>query len=81
LNPANPRVQQMLRGASSALRAGSGPAATKQAYGLLQQMLERQSAMLSYIDNFRVLAIVTMCMIPFVFLIRKPRRRSGIVAH
>jgi DHA2 family multidrug resistance protein len=81
LNPANPRVQQMLHGASGALRAGSGPAATRQAYGLLQQMLERQSTMLSYIDNFHVLAIVTMCMIPFVFVIRKPRRREGIVAH
>ena len=81
LNPANPRVQQMLQGASGALRAGSGPAATKQAYGLLQQMLERQSTMLSYIDNFHVLAIVTVCMIPFVFVIRKPRRREGIVAH
>jgi hypothetical protein len=44
-------------------------------------MLERQSTMLSYIDNFHVLAIVTMCMIPFVFLIRKPRRRGDVVAH
>jgi len=81
LNPANPRVQQMLQGASGALRSASGPEATRQAYGLLQRMLERQSTMLSYIDNFRVLAIVTMAMIPFVFLIRKPRRRGGIVAH
>ena len=81
LNPANPRVQQMLRGASGALRAASGPEATRQAYGLLQRMLERQSTMLSYIDNFHVLAIVTMAMIPFVFLIRKPRRRGGMMAH
>jgi DHA2 family multidrug resistance protein len=81
LNPANPRVQQMLRGASGALRAGSGSESTRQAYGLLQRMLERQSTMLSYIDNFHVLAIVTMCMIPFVFLIRKPRRRGDVVAH
>jgi DHA2 family multidrug resistance protein len=81
LNPANPRVQQMLQGASGALRAASGPEATRQAYGLLQRMLERQSTMLSYIDNFHILAIVTMAMIPFVFLIRKPRRRGGVVAH
>jgi len=81
LNPANPRVQQMLQGASGALRAASGPEATRQAYGLLQRMLERQSTMLSYIDNFHILAIVTMAMIPFVFLIRKPRHRSGVVAH
>ena len=81
LNPANPHVQQMLQGASGALRAASGPEATRQAYGLLQRMLERQSTMLSYIDNFHILAIVTMAMIPFVFLIRKPRRRGGAVAH
>jgi MFS transporter, DHA2 family, multidrug resistance protein len=81
LNPANPRVQQMLNGASGALRSSSGQQATRQAYGLLQRMLERQSTMLSYIDNFRLLAIVTMCMIPFVFLIRKPRRRGGVLAH
>ena len=81
LNPANPRVQQMLNGASGALRSSSGQQATRQAYGLLQRMLERQSTMLSYIDNFHLLAIVTMCMIPFVFLIRKPRRRGGVMAH
>ena len=81
LNPANPRVQQMLQGASRALRTMSGPEAAKQAYGLLQRMLERQSTMLSYIDNFHLLAIVTMAMIPFVFLIRKPRRRGGVMAH
>jgi MFS transporter, DHA2 family, multidrug resistance protein len=81
LNPANPRVQQMLNGASGALRSMSGQQATRQAYGLLQRMLERQSTMLSYIDNFHLLAIVTMCMIPFVFLIRKPRRRGGVMAH
>ncbi|PYU22414.1 MAG: EmrB/QacA family drug resistance transporter [Acidobacteria bacterium] len=81
LNPANPRVQQMLQGASGALRSASGSEAMRQAYGLLQRMLERQSTMLSYIDNFHVLAIVTMAMIPFVFLIRKPRRRGGMVAH
>lgn len=37
--------------------------------------------MLSYIDNFRILSIATMAMIPFVFLIRKPRRRGGVLAH
>lgn len=81
LNPANPRVQQMIRGASGALRSMSGWQATRQAYGLLQRILERQSTMLSYIDNFHLLAIVTMCMIPFVFLIRKPRRRGSVMAH
>jgi len=81
LNPANPRVQQMLQGASGALRTNSGQAATMQSYGLLQRMLDRQSTMLSYIDNFHILALITLAMIPFVFLIRKPRRRGGVPAH
>jgi MFS transporter, DHA2 family, multidrug resistance protein len=81
LNPANPQVQQMLHGASGALQTQSGMAATKQSYELLQRMLERQSTMLSYLDNFHVLAIVTMAMIPFVFLIRKPKRRGDVPVH
>jgi MFS transporter, DHA2 family, multidrug resistance protein len=81
LDPANPRVQQMLHGASGALQTQSGMAATKQSYELLQRMVERQSTMLSYLDNFHVLAIVTMAMIPFVFLIRKPKRRADTPVH
>jgi hypothetical protein len=30
--------------------------------------------MLSYIDNFRILAIVSLCLIPLVFLIKRPRK-------
>ena len=52
-----------------------------QAYGLLARMVDRQSTMLSYIDNFHILALITMALIPFVFLIRKPRRRGGVPAH
>ena len=74
---ANPRVQQMLHGATSALRAE----ATRQAYGLLQRILERQSSMLSYIDAFHLLALATVAMMPFVLLIRKPKRRGGMIAH
>jgi MFS transporter, DHA2 family, multidrug resistance protein len=81
LNPANPQVQQMLHGASGALQTQSGLAATRQSYELLQRMVERQSTMLSYLDNFHVLAIVTMAMIPFVFLIRKPKRRGDVPVH
>jgi DHA2 family multidrug resistance protein len=81
LDPANPSVQQMLHGASGALQTQSGMAATKQSYELLQRMVERQSTMLSYLDNFHVLAIVTMAMIPFVFVIRKPKRRGDTPVH
>jgi hypothetical protein len=37
--------------------------------------------MLSYIDNFHVLAIVSLCLIPLVFLVKKPRRGGEISVH
>jgi len=81
LDPANPRLQQMLHGATAALRAQSGSRAPQQAYALLQNSVQRQAAMLSYIDNFQILAIVSLCLIPMVFLIKKPRKGGGIAVH
>ena len=37
--------------------------------------------MLSYIDNFRTLAIVSLCLIPIVFLVKKPRKGGEIAVH
>jgi DHA2 family multidrug resistance protein len=81
LDPANPRLQRMLQGTTAALKAQSGSQATQQAYALLQYNVQRQATMLSYIDNFRTLAIVSLCLIPMVFLIKKPRRGGGIAVH
>jgi MFS transporter, DHA2 family, multidrug resistance protein len=82
LSPANPRLQQMLQGTTTALKAHSGGSrALQQAYALLQFNVQRQASMLSYIDNFRVLAIVSLCLIPLVFLVKKPRSGGGIAVH
>ena len=81
LDPANPRLQQMLHGTTAALRAHSGPRALQQAYALLQFNVQRQASMLSYIDNFRILAIVSLCLIPLVLLVKKPRKGGDIAVH
>ena len=81
LNPANPRVQQMLHGTAGALRGRLGSGAMQHAYALLEAQVGRQSTMLAYIDNFHVMAIVTVCLVPFVFLIKKPRRGGPIAVH
>jgi DHA2 family multidrug resistance protein len=81
LDPANPRLQQMLHGTTAALRAHSGPRALQQAYALLQFNVQRQAAMLSYIDNFRILAIVSLCLIPLVLLVKKPRKGGEMAVH
>ena len=81
LDPADPLVQRMLQGATSALKSQSGSQALPQAYALLQSNVQRQASMLSYIDNFHILAIIALCLIPMVFLIKKPRRGGGISVH
>ena len=80
LDPANPQLQRMLHG-TSAVDERNQRQWRWQAYGLLQSGVQRQASMLSYIDNFRILAIVSLCLIPLVFLVKKPRRGGDIPVH
>ena len=81
LDTTNPRLHRMIQGTTSALQAQSGSRALPQAYALLQLNVQRQALMLSYIDNFRVLAIVALCLIPLIFLVKKPRKAGEISVH
>ncbi len=81
LNPANPRLQAMLQGTTSALATHSGLAAHQQAYALLQGSVARQATMLGYVDNFHILSIASLVLIPFVFLIKKPKHLGAVQAH
>jgi DHA2 family multidrug resistance protein len=81
LSPANPAFQSMLQGATAAMKAhGSNAAlATQQAYALIQNTLQRQATMLAYIDDFWLLGISIMAMIPIVFLMKKGKPGSMAV--
>ncbi len=71
----------MLQGTTSALRAHSGSDALHQAYAMLQGTVERQATMLSYIDNFRILAIAALFMLPCVLLIKRPKKGGEVHVH
>jgi hypothetical protein len=43
--------------------------------------LQQQATLLSYIDNFRILGIAVLCMIPFIFLLKKPMPGGPMAAH
>jgi DHA2 family multidrug resistance protein len=83
LTPGNPQFQMMLRGATQALQThGSQSAlASRQAYGLVNGMIERQATMMAYIDNFFVLGIACILIIPLVFLMKKARPGGELHAH
>jgi DHA2 family multidrug resistance protein len=87
LNAANPQFQSVLRGMTSTFSGGgSGPGtgpgtAQQHAYALVQANVIRQATMLAYIDNFWVLAVLILCLIPCVFLIKQSKPGGEIVAH
>jgi DHA2 family multidrug resistance protein len=71
-------AQQMLMG------QGSSPAlAHLQAQGLLYGNLVRQANMLAYVDAFWLLGWTFIAMIPFMFLMKtaKPRTGAPVAAH
>ena len=62
------------------ISAGSGLAQAKaQAHGMIYNTVERQSAMLGFIDNFKMLGVVFFAVIPVLLLLRKPKAQSGSV--
>jgi DHA2 family multidrug resistance protein len=65
-----------LQGALQA--AGSDPAqAAKQAQAILYGQMLRQSAMVAYVDVFRILAWVCVGLIPLMFFMRPVKPRAG----
>ena len=75
-------VQGAIAGMEQYLGAqGASPTlATQQAYGLLEHTLRAQSRLLSYVDDFRYMALVCFACIPIVFALKKSVGRGPVGA-
>jgi DHA2 family multidrug resistance protein len=73
LTPTNPAYQQWLAHAADAVRHGGASAAnaTKTAMAQLAKSLGQQSAMLSYVDVFRLMAWCALAAVPLVLLLKR----------
>ena len=73
LTPGRIEVREAVSGIQQFLGAqGASPTtAVDQAYGLVNQMLNAQSRLWSYVDNFRYMALVCFACVPIVFLLKK----------
>ncbi|MEA2172447.1 MAG: transporter, family, multidrug resistance protein [Blastocatellia bacterium] len=81
LTPYDPAFQQRMHQTAGALAAQGNPAAaTQQAYGAIYGTLVKQSMLMSYIDNFRLLAFLCLLSIPTALLFKRVRARKGPVA-
>ncbi|HVE58598.1 MAG TPA: DHA2 family efflux MFS transporter permease subunit [Pyrinomonadaceae bacterium] len=68
LSPYNPAFQDMVQRIQTSI-GGS----VEQAYGVIYGMMVKQAAVLSYIDNFRLLAFLCLICAPAAFLFKKVR--------
>lgn len=86
LTPYDPAFQQRLHGLTGVFAPGSGGSvgpgsmAVKQAYGAIYGTLVRQSMLMSYIDNFRLMAFLCILCIPAALLFKRVRGGKGPVA-
>jgi|YelNatPaOPRAMG01_1025707.scaffolds.fasta_scaffold105170_2 hypothetical protein len=56
--------------------------ATQRAYGIMYGILHQQAMLLSFVDDFRLLAVLTLCCLPFLVLFRKGElRKRGMMTH
>jgi MFS transporter, DHA2 family, multidrug resistance protein len=61
----------------TSMLGGSPRQAMQMAQAQIDMMVNRQAAMLSYIDDFMLLAILFAAVIPFIFLMKKPPSVHG----
>ncbi len=85
LTPYSSAYRSMMAGASAMFQAAGSSAteASARARGLIYSELLRQSAILSYVDIFWLLAMTCLAMIPLMFLMKKVRPGQGaaVTAH
>ena len=56
---------------------GDPVAATTQSYIALWGTVQRQSAMLAFVDTFRAMAIVFLLVLPFLFVMKRPKHHRA----
>jgi DHA2 family multidrug resistance protein len=84
VTPYNPAFQQRFRGLTRMFAARGNPAtAAQQAYGAIYGTVVRQAMLMSYIDNFRLLAFLCLLCIPAALLFKRVRASKGaaVAAH
>jgi DHA2 family multidrug resistance protein len=82
LSPGRPTVQGALGGMQQYLSAqGATPTtAVRQSYGLINQALNGQARLWSYVDDFRYMALVCFGCVPIVFALKKAVGMKGRVS-
>src|SRR6202140_2998236 len=81
VNSLNPALLKMTNGNTVRLISygSSASHAAVQAKGMVYNLVQSQSAMMAFIDNFRMLGVVFLAGIAVLLMMKKPRARAGAV--
>lgn len=80
LNPFDPRYQFSVNKAIEVLGSKTGGAGNLAANGMIYQRLMRESNYSSFVDAFYVSSIIMLCILPLVFLLKRPKHENAPVA-
>ncbi|HTZ11016.1 MAG TPA: DHA2 family efflux MFS transporter permease subunit [Candidatus Margulisiibacteriota bacterium] len=77
LNPFDPRYQLGVNKAMAALAVKSGGASPQAANGVIYRQLMKEASLFSFTDAFHIAALVILCVLPLVFLLKRPRHAEA----
>ena len=79
MTPFDPAYVQALAGTAHMLasRGANAAQSVAEARGMLYGMLQRQSAMMAFVDSFYVLGIIFLAVVPLMFFIKKVGPQKG----
>jgi len=82
-NPFSLAYQKMLAGFTATFTtAGStGPNAAAKATGMVYGVVQRQAAMLAFLDNYKMLGVVFLMVLPVLLLLKKPKGAVNAPVH
>jgi MFS transporter, DHA2 family, multidrug resistance protein len=82
LTPYNPIYREVLAKLDEYFRLHAGLIPTmERGYAVLYGMLRQQAMLLSYVDDFRLLAILTLCCLPFLLMFREVATKRRVMTE
>jgi DHA2 family multidrug resistance protein len=77
--PGSPAYENLLSGLTQVLKnkGGSAAGANGQAQGMISAMIERQATTIAYVDVISVLALIVICLVPFILIMRRSKPAPG----
>jgi DHA2 family multidrug resistance protein len=71
--PGTPQYESLVSGLSQTIQnqGAGGVQAAQQAHGIVSYMIDRQATTLAYVEVISILAVVILCLVPFLLIMKR----------